>query len=57
MQQTQTRIQKEFPHTMCVFMKEDAREKDIKNASLVTSIFTLQFMPQKDRSGRNSKNL
>ena len=29
-------------------MKEDAREKDIKNASLVTSIFTLQFMfPQK----------
>ena len=50
MQTTQSRIAKEFPNSKCVFMQEDARQKDIRNASLVTSIFTLQFMPQKDRS-------
>ncbi len=28
---------------------EDVRDADMQNASLVTSIFTLQFMPRKDR--------
>lgn len=28
---------------------EDVREADMYNASLITSIFTLQFMPRKDR--------
>ena len=28
---------------------EDIRESDMHNASLITSIFTLQFMPRKDR--------
>ena len=31
------------------FHKHDARYFDFENCSLVTSIFTLQFMPKKDR--------
>ena len=31
------------------YYKEDARKFNFKNCSLVTSIFTLQFMPPKDR--------
>ena len=32
------------------FIKDDVRNYDFENCSLVTSIFTLQFMPKKDRS-------
>jgi len=32
------------------FIKDDVRSYDFVNCSLVTSIFTLQFMPKKDRS-------
>ena len=31
------------------FIKGDVRDYEFKNCSLVTSIFTLQFMPKKDR--------
>ena len=31
------------------FIKDDVRAYEFKNCSLVTSIFTLQFMPKKDR--------
>jgi tRNA (cmo5U34)-methyltransferase len=31
------------------FLKQDIRDTDICNASLITSIFTLQFMPRRDR--------
>jgi len=40
----------EFPKSKTSFMHEDIRSSSISNASLVTSIFTLQFMPIKDRS-------
>lgn len=33
-----------------VYKMEDIRQCDIYNASLVTSLFTLQFMPPKDRA-------
>jgi len=33
-----------------VYRMEDIRQYDIHNASLVTSLFTLQFMPPKDRA-------
>ena len=31
------------------FIKEDVRDSNIENASFITSLFTLQFMPPKDR--------
>ena len=42
-------IQKFDPNAWVYFEQEDAREIQIINASLVTSIFTLQFMPKRDR--------
>ena len=40
----------EFPKSKTSFLHEDIRSTSIDNASLITSIFTLQFMPIKDRS-------
>lgn len=37
------------PWALVDFRLEDIRETIIENASLVTSIFTLQFMPKRDR--------
>ena len=42
-------IDKEYPKTNVNFIKDDIRNFKFKNCSLVTSIFTLQFMPKKDR--------
>jgi len=39
----------ESSKTKVYFHQQDIRNTIIKNASLVTSIFTLQFMPKKDR--------
>tara|TARA_A200000159_G_scaffold7647_1_gene6639 strand:- start:1261 stop:1956 length:696 start_codon:yes stop_codon:yes gene_type:complete len=37
------------PNAWVYFEHEDIRDTEIHNASLVTSIFTLQFMPKRDR--------
>jgi tRNA (cmo5U34)-methyltransferase len=42
-------ISKAHPWASVEFTLDDIRNTDIHNASLVTSIFTLQFMPKKDR--------
>ena len=42
-------IHKFDPNAWVYFEHEDIRETYIHSASLVTSIFTLQFMPKKDR--------
>ncbi len=44
-------IHKFDPNAWVYFEHEDIRETDIHSASLVTSIFTLQFMPKRDRQG------
>ena len=41
----------ESSKTKVYFHQQDIRNTIIKNASLVTSIFTLQFMPKRDRQG------
>ena len=43
------RLAKQEPWAQVEFRKEDVREYEFDNCSLVTSIFTLQFMPKKDR--------
>lgn len=42
-------IHKFDPNAWVYFEHEDIRDTEIHNASLVTSIFTLQFMPKRDR--------
>lgn len=42
-----TKDQEQYNHLS--YFKGDVREYDFENCSLVTSIFTLQFMPPKDR--------
>jgi tRNA (cmo5U34)-methyltransferase len=42
-------IYKFDPNAWVYFEHEDIRDTEIHNASLVTSIFTLQFMPKRDR--------
>ena len=42
-------INKIHPWATVEFAFDDIRNTDIDNASLVTSIFTLQFMPKRDR--------
>ena len=42
-------LNKMFPNTKVNFIKDDVKYYDFKNCSLVTSIFTLQFMSPKDR--------
>jgi len=39
-----------FPQTNVSYVKDDIRNVAIENASLVTSIFTLQFMPRNARA-------
>ena len=43
-------LNKEYPESNVNFINDDVRFYEFKNCSLVTSIFTLQFMPMKDRS-------
>lgn len=42
-------VRKDFPSTILEFVRGDIRNYEFKNCSLVTSIFTLQFMPKTDR--------
>ena len=42
-------LQNRFPETFFEFECEDIRNYNFYNCSLVTSLFTLQFMPPKDR--------
>ena len=42
-------LNKMFPNTKVNFIKDDVKYYDFKNCSLVTSIFTLQFMSMRDR--------
>jgi tRNA (cmo5U34)-methyltransferase len=42
-------LQGRFPDTFFAFEFEDIRRYHFENCSLVTSLFTLQFMPPKDR--------
>jgi tRNA (cmo5U34)-methyltransferase len=46
-----TSLNDKFPWSNVEFIKDDVREVVLENASLVTSIFTLQFMRQQDRQG------
>lgn len=39
-----------YPDSNVSYIKDDIRNVEIKNASLVTSIFTLQFMPRSARA-------
>lgn len=39
-----------YPNASISYIKNDIRNVEIKNASLVTSIFTLQFMPRNARA-------
>jgi len=48
-------LSKEYPESNVNFINDDVRFYEFKNCSLVTSIFTLQFMPMKDRSKLISK--
>ena len=43
------RMKNENPWAHVNFTKKDVRDYNFENCSLVTSIFTLQFMPRKDR--------
>ena len=43
------KIKKDHPWAKVQFELEDVRDVDVYDASLVTSIFTLQFMPKRDR--------
>jgi len=43
-------VEGKCPGTIVSYLKADIRDVEIKNASLVTSIFTLQFMPRNARA-------
>ena len=43
-------VEGKYPDTIVSYLKDDIREVEIHNASLVTSIFTLQFMPRNARA-------
>ena len=42
-------VRKDFPSAILEFVRGDIRNYEFKKCSLVTSIFTLQFMPKTDR--------
>ena len=44
-------IDKIHPWSDVRFVLEDIRETEITNASLITNIFTLQFMPKRETTG------
>ena len=43
-------VEGKYPDTIVSYLKDDIREVEIHNESLVTSIFTLQFMPRNARA-------
>ena len=43
-------LTKKYPNTKVDFVLDDIRNYDFENCSLVTSLFTLQFMPYSSRS-------
>lgn len=43
-------VEGKHPGTIVSYLKDDIRDVEIHNASLVTSIFTLQFMPRNARA-------
>jgi len=43
-------LKQEYPKLKIQFLHEDVRDSSISNASLITSVFTLQFMSMKDRA-------
>tara|TARA_B100000965_G_scaffold396226_1_gene410842 strand:+ start:932 stop:1624 length:693 start_codon:yes stop_codon:yes gene_type:complete len=43
------KLNSDYPRNKITFLHEDVRNSMIENASLITSIFTLQFMSMKDR--------
>lgn len=49
LQKREKHIEKIYPWATVDFVQEDIRDFDFYNCSLVTSIFTLQFMPHRDR--------
>lgn len=55
MTKTKERVNKAFPGTNLEFLQNDIRNYNFKNCSLVTSIFTLQFLPVKDRASTIEK--
>lgn len=49
MKEREERVEAVYPHASLNLHQGDIRDYDFENCSLVTSIFTLQFMPQRDR--------
>ena len=45
MDKREVELNKQFPNTPLEFIKDDIRNYKFENCSLVTSLFTLQFMP------------
>jgi len=45
MDKREVELNKQFPNTSLEFIKDDIRNYKFENCSLVTSLFTLQFMP------------
>ena len=43
-------LKQEYPKQKMQFLHEDVRDSTMSNASLITSVFTLQFMSMKDRA-------
>ena len=43
-------LKQEYPKQKIQFLHEDVRDSTMSNASLITSVFTLQFMSMKDRA-------
>ena len=49
MDKREAQLNKQFPNTSLEFIKDDIRNYKFENCSLVTSLFTLQFMPYSSR--------
>ena len=49
MDKREVQLNKQFPNTSLEFIKDDIRNYKFENCSLVTSLFTLQFMPYSSR--------
>ena len=49
MDKREVQLNKQFPNTSLEFIKGDIRNYKFENCSLVTSLFTLQFMPYSSR--------
>ena len=55
MAQTKKHVSEFHPDSKLEFVEDDIRTYEFKNCSLVTSLFTLQFLPVKDRSSMIEK--